>query len=417
MRFRLLITLLLGGGFGALLVIWAVEQRLGQAALAVGVHPDVMAALDAGLADQRQLAALDPAQREVYRAHFERLEQLRGRLHVLDHSRETIVRRAQQTLVVLVGALLVVSGSIWWWGARRTEQRLERLREHLAALAAGATDLTTGEHGRDTLGRVARLVEETSRVVARERQRRLAFEHLAQWQEAARRHAHEIRTPLTAAGLELDRLRQVAEGTPEAARGELCRLADSLAEELTRLRRFTREFAGFARLRAPQPVPRDLDALLAELAATFAGAWPDFTLRYQGPTERPLEALVDAELLRQLVINLADNAARAVAPRTGSLTIRLERSRGQAVVTLVDDGPGLPASIRARLFTPYTTTRASGEGMGLGLSIARKIALDHGGDLELVTTGPAGTIFRLALPLAGTDDPAHPDPAAPVSVA
>jgi C4-dicarboxylate-specific signal transduction histidine kinase len=60
----------------------------------------------------------------------------------------------------------------------------------------------------------------------------------------------------------------------------------------------------------------------------------------------------------------------------------------------------VPPALLARLFQPYASGRASGEGMGLGLAISRKLLLDQGGDLELVGTSPAGTVFRLLLPEA-----------------
>ena len=63
-----------------------------------------------------------------------------------------------------------------------------------------------------------------------------------------------------------------------------------------------------------------------------------------------------------------------------------------------DDGPGIPAEIRSRVFEPYVTTRKIGEGMGLGLAICKKILLDHDGDLEVLASSGAGTTFRLTFP-------------------
>jgi two-component system C4-dicarboxylate transport sensor histidine kinase DctB len=60
-----------------------------------------------------------------------------------------------------------------------------------------------------------------------------------------------------------------------------------------------------------------------------------------------------------------------------------------------DNGSGVPESLRARIFDPYVTTRRIGEGMGLGLSISRKVMLDHGGDLLLGSTSSEGTTFRV----------------------
>ena len=68
-------------------------------------------------------------------------------------------------------------------------------------------------------------------------------------------------------------------------------------------------------------------------------------------------------------------------------------------MTVADDGPGIPLDLRNRIFEPYTTTKAAGEGMGLGLAISRKIMLDHGGDLELAETTARGAVFALNFPV------------------
>jgi signal transduction histidine kinase len=468
-RLRLLISLLLAALLGALGAVWAIERELARTWLAVGVHPEVIEALGEAMRTERQLAEAAPERAAEARARFARLERLQNRLRVVALGQDQLVRRAQGTLLVTVLALLVAGGGLWWAARRHAERRLERLRGHLAALAAGATHLDTGERRDDALGRVAAMVEETARVVGRDRQQAAALAHLEQWQQAARRQVHELRTPLTAAVLEISRLRDLLIGTPPSWGDVASARLDALAAELERLRRFTAEFAGFARLREPRPEPTDLDALLAGLVRTFAGAWPGTTVRLaeeparpgagearaaagapeagaleslawrdSGPTspaDRPRAATaarpvgqgsseaaaargrdggepgsgagtvatVDRELTRQLVVNLLDNAGRAGARE---VTLAVTRpGPGEVAIEVRDDGPGLPDTIRERLFQPYNTTRRSGEGLGLGLAIAKKIALDHRGDLELLATGPAGTTFRFRLPLAPRENP------------
>ena len=77
---------------------------------------------------------------------------------------------------------------------------------------------------------------------------------------------------------------------------------------------------------------------------------------------------------------------------------RLQAAFAPASLEVRDDGPGIANELRDRLFEPYVTTRASGEGMGLGLAISRKILLDHGGDLELAHSSPRGTTMRCWFP-------------------
>ncbi len=114
----------------------------------------------------------------------------------------------------------------------------------------------------------------------------------------------------------------------------------------------------------------------------------------------------DRDRLIQLFLNLATNAAEAVAPKGGRIVLgtaydpgrRLRGARLPIVVTVEDDGPGIAEVIRPRLFEPFATTGASGRGLGLALVAA--IVAEHGGAIE-VDSAPGRTVFRVALPAAG----------------
>jgi nitrogen fixation/metabolism regulation signal transduction histidine kinase len=239
------------------------------------------------------------------------------------------------------------------------------------------------------------MVEETSRVIARDRRRLASLENLSAWQEAARRQAHEMRTPLTAARLELGRLRDIAGRTGPT---ELSEITDSALAEVDRLGRLTQAFTAFARLPEPALARRDLGPFLAEYVKTFAAAWPSLTLRLV-PSEGSYLAAFDPEMVRQVLVNLCDNSALALGERRGTITFSLAPSGEWTALDVADDGPGVAPAIRPRLFEPYATTRRVGEGMGLGLAISRKILLDHGGDLELARSAETGAVFRLLFPV------------------
>ena len=107
-------------------------------------------------------------------------------------------------------------------------------------------------------------------------------------------------------------------------------------------------------------------------------------------------ANIDRDLLRQVLVNLCTNSAHATSG-TGTVDFTVTRAGDRVFVDVSDSGTGIAPSIQSRIFEPYVTTRRIGDGMGLGLAISRKILLDHGGDLTLLSSSPAGTTFRLTL--------------------
>ncbi|MCP4204433.1 MAG: HAMP domain-containing histidine kinase, partial [bacterium] len=342
-----------------------------------------------------------------YRARFDALETTVHRLQILEHNRDSLARRYELILLAVFTASIVLVAGGYAWRQSRLTPRLARLQEALTDLARGRTDIRLDESRRDAIGRIASMIETTSRVMATDRQRLASLENLAAWQEAARRHAHEMRTPLTAARLELTRADDLAAQLPSpdgvgAAFSQDCaairRATESALQELDRLAAFSRAFTSFARLPEPERKAQDLGALLQEFTATFGSAWPNLRLDSSAP--EGLVIRVDREMLRQVLVNLCDNSSLAMGEGGGTVTLSVEADDAHVHLKVADNGPGVPEAIRSRVFEPYTTTRTVGEGMGLGLAISRKILLEHGGDLELLATGRPGATFRLTFPQA-----------------
>lgn len=392
----------------AALLFYLFERELAGAWFTFGVHPEVTGLLELSLADQKRLAREDPAHAALYRRRFDATEALLGRLRILELSRGEILRRYEAVLLGLFAGILALGSATYALRERRQTVRLTRLQQALGELAAGVTDVRVGERRegwerRDSIGRIAAMIEATSRAISRDRRRLASLENLSVWQEAARRQAHEMRTPLTAARLELDRLGDLLGAARNVDDREPGRLVESARAEIERLGRLTQTFTAFARLPEPALVKRDLTPFLAEYVATFAAAWPNLALVFFEAERRSVVAAFDPEMVRQVLVNLCDNSALALLAANaehGTVTFTLGREGEWTLLTVADDGPGVAAAIRPRLFEPYVTSRRVGEGMGLGLAISRKILLDHGGDLELARESGAGmgAVFRLLFP-------------------
>jgi signal transduction histidine kinase len=235
------------------------------------------------------------------------------------------------------------------------------------------------------------------RALERERQAHGRAERLAAIGQMSAMVAHEVRNPLgiLRGQVELARERLAA----DAPARERERFVEMLAE-IERLNRLTDEFLALARDAPVERAPLDLRALVTEVmgaardSTSAAGAALDTQL-----PEGVLAIEGDAQKLRQLLLNLVLNAVQ-VGGAGVRVRVAAARVGDEAVITVADDGPGVPAELAASLFEPFVGTRPGGS--GLGLAVARRVAERHGGRLVLdpAPAGTRGASFSLHLPLA-----------------
>jgi signal transduction histidine kinase len=177
------------------------------------------------------------------------------------------------------------------------------------------------------------------------------------------------------------------------------------------------EFAQFARLRGPRTVPADLNRIVEDTLRLYAGVLQQSSLVLEPELGADVPAVrIDAEQIRQVIINLVDNAMEALggpaAParpdgRPPTIVVRttVDTRDGVVRLTVTDNGPGVPAADRDKLFMPYYSTK--GRGSGLGLAIVRRIVAEHGGNVEVDAAEPpapgsgeaGGSRFTVELPV------------------
>ena len=219
---------------------------------------------------------------------------------------------------------------------------------------------------------------------------------VAAWREVARRLAHEIKNPLTPIQLCAERLRRHFSGAPPAAKALVDECTTTIVGEVESLKGLVDEFSQFARMPAPRTVPTDLAQLISQTLALYTGLFTDVRLDQRFADGVPLVRL-DAEQIRRVIINLVDNALEAME-RHGQIIVetQLDRANSVARVIVADDGPGIPAAEREKLFLPYYSTKRRGS--GLGLAIVRRIIAEHGGSIDVADNTPHGTRFTIELP-------------------
>jgi two-component system nitrogen regulation sensor histidine kinase NtrY len=219
---------------------------------------------------------------------------------------------------------------------------------------------------------------------------------VAAWREVARRLAHEIKNPLTPIQLSAERLQRHFAAAPMQAKAIVDECATTIVGEVESLKMLVDEFSQFARMPAPRTVPTDLAELITQTLALYEGIFTDVRIDQQFASGVPLVRL-DIEQIRRVIINLVDNAIEAM-DRRGRIVVETQLDQTNSVVRVVvaDDGPGIPAAEREKLFLPYYSTKRRGS--GLGLAIVRRIIAEHGGSIDVSDNTPHGTRFTIELP-------------------
>ena len=211
--------------------------------------------------------------------------------------------------------------------------------------------------------------------------------------------AHEIRNPLNAISMGLQRLK--VEFQPTDDQEQYSRVTELMLGEVHRLNSIVEQFLSLARPLEIKPEALRVQDLLNELATLVEGEAQQskVQIRVVAPlTLPPLKA--DREYLRQTLLNLILNGLQAM-PEGGTLTLKANTSNGNFLISVTDTGIGIAPENRRRIFEPYFTTKPKGS--GLGLAIARRIIEAHGGTITVFSETDQGCCFQISLPLDRTE--------------
>jgi two-component system, NtrC family, nitrogen regulation sensor histidine kinase NtrY len=224
-------------------------------------------------------------------------------------------------------------------------------------------------------------------------------QHLAAWRDVARRIAHEIKNPLTPLQLSAQRLEKLMKGSEHASSVE--ESTRSIVEHVEIIKRLANEFSEYGRMPTAQFIPTDLTTLLTNTVQSFTAEHQDLTFGLTVEEKIP-EMLLDPEQIRGVFRNILNNAVAAIrscnVSKSGEVLAKLnfDRKTMRAVIEFADNGPGVPASDKNRIFEPYFTTKKGGT--GLGLAIVSTVISDHQGEVRVFDKQPHGTRIVITLP-------------------
>jgi nitrogen fixation/metabolism regulation signal transduction histidine kinase len=298
------------------------------------------------------------------------------------------------TLLLLLGAAWLLSLAPLVFIAHRISQPIQQLTAALSAFAAG--DWTRrlpveseGKGARDEVGKALEAFNHMADELRRQRERLVYLTQMASWQSLARKTAHELKNSLTPIRLTVEEI----QARQPADRAFIDQATQIVVSEIDALERRVRAFSEFASDPAVVLEEVDVNALVTERIALVRRVHPDADFQLRLDPRRPL-ANAGVDLVKGILTNLVQNAAEAAGAK-GTVRIVTSSTDTYVFIDVHDSGPGLSAAASATLFEPTISFKK--QGMGLGLSIAKKNAMLSNGDLSRLDGELGGAAFRVSL--------------------
>jgi two-component system sensor histidine kinase AtoS len=331
------------------------------------------------------VGTLDPPEESLaHSRHF-----LPGwRIHLVDDGGNLDEPLNQIRYGLLVAAALSAFGLIFLFlkMSQRLSGYLAPLTEGARAVANGDFSVDVDEDGPGELGALARSYNRMRQQLEGLINSRVEVERRAALGGMAAGIAHEIRNPLATVATTVHGLKR------NEVDEERQQMFEVISSEIDRVDRTIGEFLNYAKPRAPDPEPvliRDAFRSIRTLLATHANA-ESVVIDLSG--DSALTIKIDQAHFSQILLNLCLNAIAAM-PDGGHLRLQAYREGKEAVVTVTDDGSGIDAETRSKMFRPFFTTRTAGS--GLGLSVTKQLVETNGGSFKLESDVGVGTVVTM----------------------
>lgn len=303
------------------------------------------------------------------------------------------------TIALLVVATGIVGSLLLGFVlARGVTKPLRRLEDMSRRIAAERYEPIAGLEGPGEVGALISAFNRMAQGLAESRERLRQTERLAAAEEVARRVAHEIKNPLSPIALTLEGLVKTRQRRPQEFDAAFDEAVRTIKEEIQRIRGILEDFSRFGRLPVARPRPSDLNGVVRRALTLYAENSAQARLVADlDPALPPVS--IDPDRMSEVINNLVGNAVQALGETGGTITVTTRPVAGGAEIRVRDTGPGLPEDVLRRLFEPYVSARPGGT--GLGMAIARRIVLDHGGRIEADNQPAGGAEVRILLPWDG----------------
>lgn len=310
-------------------------------------------------------------------------------------------------LVLIVGLLALLTGTVLMTVlSRAVTHPLEQLAAGVRAFAAGDSAHILPYRGTMEVRELSTAFAGMRQEIQTTHQALLESERLATIGRMASSVSHDLRHYLAAvyANSEFLASGHLSDEERTEILTDIRTAVDGTTELLESLLIFSRSGSGIRR--SPQLVATVVDRALTLVRAHPDAAHVEFTVRNQNPVET--EAVVDGKQIERAIYNLVLNACQTQHSngQARRVTVTLDVRPAEIILGVLDNGDGVPESIRATLFEPFVS-EGKQKGSGLGLTLSQCIAAEHGGDVTLVSSHPGETVFRMSIARGFAEQPAQ----------
>ncbi len=301
------------------------------------------------------------------------------------------------TLLNVYIFLLLVAGGIAYFVANSVTKPLVRLMENLRQIKLGKKNEQLKWEQQDEIGTliyeynnmITQLEESTDLIIKSERE--------GAWRDMAQQVAHEIKNPLTPMKLSIQYLeRKIMSLSKEEAQQVVKETANTIIEQIDNLASIASEFSNFAKMPAPVIEYLNFNELITSIHELFRKK-DDIAFSLRVPMD-DIIIMADKSHMVRVLNNLMQNAIQSIPPgKSGKIDIELRQDKEHAILSIKDNGIGIPTEMYEKVFYPRFTTKNSG--MGLGLAMCKSIIDSIQGTITFKSELNTGTTFYISIPI------------------
>jgi nitrogen fixation/metabolism regulation signal transduction histidine kinase len=293
--------------------------------------------------------------------------------------------------------LIVIAMSLAVFISGRLTAPLAVLSSRLASVELGKKSEHLTYKGNDEVGELVKQYNSMVDELDQSAKKLANSEREYAWREMAKQIAHEIKNPLTPMKLNIQQLfKSWTDGVPGFEK-KLERFTKNQIEYIDSLSSIASAFSSFAKIPEANPVDVDLLEQIRTTLELFKNS-NNISFRVGSPHTEKIVIRADKEQINSIFSNLIKNAIQSIPPgKEGIIKVHLEKENEKVLVSVSDNGSGIPESLRGKMFTPNFTTKSSGT--GLGLSIVKRYVENAGGRIWFESETDKGTLFFIEFPL------------------